>query len=157
VDIVGAASLSQTGLMREMKRSALVARPAELVYRLVEDVERYPEFVPGCSEAKVLERSATEMVARLSVRRGPLRTAFTTPNRLNPGRGVKLDLIEGPFSMLEGEWTFTPIAEQGCRIELRMRFQFSNILKAALFEPLFEETAASLVRAFVSRAQSTPG
>jgi ribosome-associated toxin RatA of RatAB toxin-antitoxin module len=142
--------------MREMTRSALVARPPELVYQLVEDVERYPEFVPGCTEAKVLERTANEMVARLAVRRGPLRTEFTTRNRLDPGRSMHMDLVEGPFRMLEGNWSFTPVASNGCRIELSLRFQFSNLLKSALFEPLFEETAASLVRAFVSRAQSVP-
>jgi ribosome-associated toxin RatA of RatAB toxin-antitoxin module len=143
--------------MREMKRSALVARSPELVYRLVEDIERYPEFVPGCTEARVLSRREGELVARLGVRRGPLRTAFTTRNRLDPGRHVHMDLVEGPFSMLEGDWTFTPVADSGCRIELSMRFQFSNVIKSALFDPLFEETAASLVRAFVSRAQSVPG
>jgi ribosome-associated toxin RatA of RatAB toxin-antitoxin module len=93
------------------------------------------------------------VVARLGVRRGPLRTAFTTRNRLESGRRIHMQLVEGPFSMLEGEWNFSPVADSGCRIELSMRFQFSNRLKAALFEPLFEETAASLVRAFVSRAQ----
>jgi ribosome-associated toxin RatA of RatAB toxin-antitoxin module len=142
--------------MREMMRSALVARSPELLYQLVADVERYPEFVPGCTEAVILERSAGEMVARLAVRRGPLRTEFTTRNRLEPGRSMHLDLVEGPFRLLEGNWSFTPVASNGCRIELALRFQFSNVLKSALFEPLFEETAASLVRAFVSRAQSMP-
>lgn len=137
-----------------MTRSALVARSPELVYQLVEDVERYPEFVPGCTEAKVLERTANEMVARLAVRRGPVRMEFTTRNRLDPGRGMHMDLVDGPFRALEGNWRFTPVASNGCRIELSLRFQFSNLIKSALFEPLFEETAASLVRAFVSRAQS---
>jgi ribosome-associated toxin RatA of RatAB toxin-antitoxin module len=142
--------------MREMTRSALVARSPELVYQLVEDIERYPEFVPGCTEATVLERGERELVARLTVRRGALRTEFTTRNLLEPGRSMHMDLVEGPFRMLEGDWTFTPVGTNGCRIELSLRFQFSNILKSALFEPLFEETAASLVRAFVSRAQSMP-
>ena len=142
--------------MREVTRSALVARPPALMYRLVEQVERYPEFVPGCTSAEVLERSGAQMLARLAVRRGPLRTHFTTRNELDPGRGVQMHLVEGPFRALEGRWSFTPIAEQGCRIELHMRFQFSNALKSALFDSLFEETAASLVRAFVARAQSLP-
>jgi ribosome-associated toxin RatA of RatAB toxin-antitoxin module len=142
--------------MREMTRSALIARPPDLVYQLVEDVERYPEFVPGCTEGKILSRSAEEVVARLAVRRGPLRTEFTTRNRLQPGRSVHMDLVEGPFKLLEGHWSFSPVGSNGCRIELKLRFQFSNPLKAALFEPLFEETAASLVRAFVRRAQSVP-
>jgi ribosome-associated toxin RatA of RatAB toxin-antitoxin module len=142
--------------MREMTRSALVARSPALVYQIVEDVERYPEFVPGCTQAKVLERGPNEIVARLTVRRGPLRTEFTTRNRLEPGRSMHMDLVDGPFRVLTGNWSFTPVASNGCRIELSLRFQFSNLLKSALFEPLFEETAASLVRAFVSRAQSMP-
>lgn len=142
--------------MRELTRSALVSRPPETLYRLVEDVARYPEFVPGCTEASVLERHGQEMLARLAVRRGPLHTAFTTRNRLEPGRAVQMHLVEGPFRVLEGRWSFVPIADIGCRIELWLRFQFSNVLKSALFDPLFEETAASLVRAFVARAQSLP-
>jgi ribosome-associated toxin RatA of RatAB toxin-antitoxin module len=142
--------------MREMTRSALIARSPDLVYQLVEDVERYPEFVPGCTEAKVLSRAADEMVVRLAVRRGPLRTEFTTRNRLERGRGMHMDLVDGPFRLFEGQWTFTPVATNGCRIDLSLRFQFSNALKSALFEPLFEETAAALVRAFVQRAQSVP-
>ncbi len=142
--------------MRELTRSALVSRSPETLYRLVEDIERYPEFVPGCTEARVLERGEHEMLARLAVRRGPLHTTFTTRNHLDPGRGVQMHLVEGPFRLLEGRWSFTPIADRGCKIELSMRFQFSNALKSALFDPLFEETAASLVRAFVARAQSLP-
>jgi ribosome-associated toxin RatA of RatAB toxin-antitoxin module len=126
------------------------------MYRLVDDIGRYPEFVPGCTSAEVLARSEQEVVARLVVRRGPLRTQFTTRNRLDPGRSVRMQLVEGPFKVLEGSWDFTPVASNGCRIEFKLRFQFSNVLKSALFEPLFEQTQAELVRAFVARAQSLP-
>jgi ribosome-associated toxin RatA of RatAB toxin-antitoxin module len=142
--------------MREMTRSALVARPPAVLYQLVEQVERYPEFVPGCSVAQVLERSGNQMLARLAVRRGLLRTEFTTRNVLDPSRSVHMQLVEGPFRVLEGHWSFTPVASNGCRIEFALRFEFSNALKSALFEPLFEETAGSLVRAFATRAQTLP-
>ncbi len=139
-----------------MVRTSLVARSPEVMYRLVDDIERYPEFVPGCSSAQVLARSSQEVVARLSVRRGPLRTQFTTRNRLDPGHSVQMQLVEGPFKVLEGSWTFTPVASNGCRVEFKLRFQFASALKSALFEPLFEEAQAELVRAFVARAQSLP-
>jgi ribosome-associated toxin RatA of RatAB toxin-antitoxin module len=139
-----------------MIRTSLVARSPEVMYRLVDDIERYPEFVPGCTSAEVLERSEHEVVARLAVRRGPLRTRFTTRNRLDPGHSVQMQLVEGPFKVLEGAWNFTPVASNGCRIEFKLRFQFSSAWKSALFEPLFEETQAELVRAFVARAQSLP-
>jgi ribosome-associated toxin RatA of RatAB toxin-antitoxin module len=142
--------------MREMRRTSLVARSPEVMYRLVDDIERYPEFVPGCTLAEVLARTANEVVARLGVRRGPLRTQFTTRNRLNPGHSVQMQLLEGPFRVLEGSWNFTPVASNGCRVEFQLRFQFASAWKSALFEPLFEQTQAELVRAFIARAQSLP-
>jgi len=142
--------------MREMARTSLVARSPEVVYRLVEEIESYPQFVPGCTSAEVLERNEHVVVARLAVRRGPLRTQFTTRNRLDPGHSVQMQLIDGPFKVLEGSWNFTPVASNGCRIEFKLRFQFSSVWKSALFEPLFEEAQAELVRAFVARAQSRP-
>ncbi len=139
-----------------MHRTSLVARLPPVLYRLVTDVERYPEFVPGCTAARMLERGTSEIVAHLAVRRGPLRTAFTTRNRLEPDRRVSMELVEGPFQVLEGCWEFAPVASNGCRIDLRLRFQFAIALKSALFEPLFEQAQADLVRAFVARAQSLP-
>ncbi len=120
------------------------------------DVERYPDFVPGVSAAAVLERGTDVQLARLTVHRGPLRAQFTTRNHLVPGHSVDMQLIEGPFKVLQGHWSFMPVASNGCRIEFRLRFQFANPLKSALFEPLFEDTVASLVRAFVARAQGLP-
>jgi ribosome-associated toxin RatA of RatAB toxin-antitoxin module len=65
-------------------------------------------------------------------------------------------LEEGPFSMLEGQWSFHGAGAQGCRIEFVLRFEFANRLKAALFEPLFEHTVSDLVQAFAERARRTP-
>jgi ribosome-associated toxin RatA of RatAB toxin-antitoxin module len=142
--------------MREMTRTSLVARMPRVVYQLVDDIERYPEFVPGCTAAEVLERSGQVVVARLAVRRGLLHTEFTTRNQLDPERSVHMELVEGPFKVLEGSWQFSPVASNGCRIDFRLRFQFANPLKSALFEPLFEQAQTDLVRAFVARAQSQP-
>jgi ribosome-associated toxin RatA of RatAB toxin-antitoxin module len=139
-----------------MIRTSLVARSPGVMYRLVDDIERYPEFVPGCTSAEVLARSELEVVARLAVRRGPLRTQLTTRNRLDPQRSVHMQLVEGPFKVFEGSWEFSPVASNGCRVEFRLRFQFLNAFKSALFEPLFEQTQSELVRAFVARAQSLP-
>jgi ribosome-associated toxin RatA of RatAB toxin-antitoxin module len=140
--------------MREVKRSALVAQSPGRMFALINDVESYPSFVPWCTHAKVESRSENEIVATLGVKRGPLRAEFTTRNVLEPERSVVMHLVRGSaFKMLEGEWTLTPIGEMGSRIELVMRFAFASTL-SKLVEPLFEETAASLVDAFVKRARS---
>jgi ribosome-associated toxin RatA of RatAB toxin-antitoxin module len=123
------------------------------MYALINDIESYPEFVPWCSAARVESRSDTEIIATLGVRRGLLRTEFTTRNLLEPTHRVHMSLVRGPFTALEGTWTLTPVGELGARVELDLRFAFESSFAAAIFEPLFEETAASLVDAFVVRAR----
>jgi ribosome-associated toxin RatA of RatAB toxin-antitoxin module len=139
--------------MREVKRSALVAESPARMYGLITDIERYPEFVPWCTAARVESRNESEVVATLTIKRGPLRAEFTTRNVLEADKRVLMQFVSGPFRVLEGLWTLTPLGEVGCRVELEMRFEFANRVAGALFEPLFEDTAASLVDAFVSRAR----
>jgi len=87
------------------------------------------------------------------VQRSALNTEFTTRNELEPGRRVTMRLVKGPFRFLEGVWDIAPIGDQGCSVTLRLRFEFANRLAGAMFAPLFEETAASLVDAFVRRSR----
>ncbi|HEX6636034.1 MAG TPA: type II toxin-antitoxin system RatA family toxin [Steroidobacteraceae bacterium] len=139
--------------MREVKRTALIAEAPARMFQLINDIERYPEFVPGCQAARVVSRKGNEMVATLDIKRGPLHAQFTTRNLMDPDRRVLMQLVSGPFRVLEGLWTLTPLGDLGCRVELEMRFEFANRVAGALFEPLFETTAASLVDAFVKRAR----
>src|SRR5688500_2378713 len=141
--------------MREVKRSALIAESPARMYALINDIERYPEFVPGCTAARIESQKPGEMVATLNLKKGPLRTEFTTRNLLEPDKRVLMQFVSGPFRILEGLWTLTPLGDLGCRVELEMRFEFANRAAGTLFEPLFEGTAASLVDAFVKRARET--
>jgi ribosome-associated toxin RatA of RatAB toxin-antitoxin module len=141
--------------MREVKRTALIAESPARMYALINDIERYPQFVPWCTAARVDSRKDSEIVATLTIKRGPLRAEFTTRNLLVPDERVLMQFVSGPFRVLEGLWTLTPLAELGCRVDLEMRFEFANRVAGAVFEPLFEDTAASLVDAFVKRARDT--
>jgi len=141
--------------MREVKRSALIAESPARMYALVNDIERYPEFVPWCTAARVDARKEGEIVATLTIKRGPVKSEFTTRNLLEADKRVLMQFVSGPFRVLEGLWTFTALGDLGCRVELEMRFEFANRLTNALFAPLFEDTAASLVDAFVKRARDT--
>src|SRR6478752_8759937 len=127
--------------MREVKRSALVAETPARMYALINDIERYPEFVPGCVGARIVQLREHEVVATLTIKRGPLKTEFTTRNLLETDRRVLMQLVNGPFRVLEGLWTLTPLGDLGCRVELEMRFEFTNRVTGTLFEPLFEDSA----------------
>ncbi|MBN8281219.1 MAG: type II toxin-antitoxin system RatA family toxin [Gammaproteobacteria bacterium] len=146
--------------MREVHRSAIVPYPAEALYALVADVERYPEFLPGCTGSAVLAREPGGLVASLSLARGPFASTFTTRNTLEPPRRLTMQLVDGPFKALEGEWVITPLVgtgTAGCRIELTVRFQFAGAARDLLLGPAFEATCSGLVDAFVQRARAVYG
>jgi ribosome-associated toxin RatA of RatAB toxin-antitoxin module len=127
------------------------------MFALINDIESYPQFLPWCTSAHVQSRTDREIIATVGVRRGVLNSKFTTRNELSADRRICMRLVSGPFKTLDGEWTLTPVdlpQQAGCRIDLLLRFAFANRLTAMVFEPLFEETAASLVDAFVTRARA---
>ena len=138
--------------MREVKRSAHVNQPPRRLFELINDIESYSQFLPWCTHARVLERSPGEIVATLGVRQGALQGEFTTRNTLEADRRIGMHLVSGPFRTLEGEWLLTPV-EEGCRVDLSMRFAFRNALTGLMFEPKFAATVGSLVDAFVARAR----
>lgn len=151
--------------MREVHRSAIVPYPAEAMFALVADVGSYPQFLPGCTASSVLSREPGALVASLSLSKGPFSSTFTTRNTLDPPRRLTMELVDGPFSTLHGEWTVTPLVApagtaqvvQGCRIDLRVRFQFAGATRDLLLGPAFELTCSGLVDAFVERARAVYG
>jgi ribosome-associated toxin RatA of RatAB toxin-antitoxin module len=143
--------------MREARRSAIVPYSPAAMFDLVADVESYPEFLPGCTGSHLISREPGVMTASLSLRRGPLDATFTTRNRLDPPRQVAMELLDGPFRFLTGEWRFVPLGEEGCKVELEVRFEFASRAKDLLLGPVFESTCNGLMDAFVARARDVYG
>jgi len=140
--------------MRRVNKSALVPYPASAMYALVNDVERYPEFLPWCRGARVLSQSESEMQASLDLARGGFHKTFTTRNSLQPGRAITMRLVDGPFRHLEGRWQFTDLDQEGSKVALDMEFEFASTVLDLMAGPVFHEICNSLVDAFIRRAAS---
>ncbi|MDV7210538.1 type II toxin-antitoxin system RatA family toxin [Azotobacter beijerinckii] len=138
-------------------RSALLPFPARALYDLVNDVAHYPDFLPWCSAADVLETSETQMRARLEVAKGGLSQRFLTRNSLQPGQRIEMNLEEGPFAHLHGLWEFKALGEKACKISLDLTFDYSGPLIKATLGPLFNQAANTLVDAFCERAKQLYG
>jgi ribosome-associated toxin RatA of RatAB toxin-antitoxin module len=146
--------------MKTVHKSVLLWYSADEMYALVTDVARYPEFLPWCDEARVIDEDEAGMTAEIGLSFGGMRQGFTTRNTHVPGREVRLKLVDGPFSDLDGVWKFEPVGEQGeraCRVDLNLTYGFSNFALQALIGPVFDKIASSLVDAFVKRAEQVYG
>ncbi len=143
--------------MPVVNRSALVPHCAADMYALVADIERYPEFLPWCSNATVHSLCGSEVEASLEIARGPVRKSFRTRNTLHPCRLIEMSLVAGPLRRLDGEWRFVQLGQGGCRVSLRLEFAFSSRVMQTMLNPIFREIADSLVDAFCHRAQRQYG
>ena len=143
--------------MPNIERSALIALPAKEVYALVNDVERYADFLPWCSGVEVLARSEAEVVARIDIAVRGRRENLVTRNRLTPTCAIALEMIEGPFRHFEGRWSFTSLGDAGCRVDLALSFELSNRLVSAFAAPFLDRIADRVVDAFAARAREVLG
>jgi ribosome-associated toxin RatA of RatAB toxin-antitoxin module len=145
--------------MKHVKKSVLLwYSPAEM-YELVTAVEDYPDFLPWCDKAEVLERHDGGVTARLGLSYMGVRQAFTTRNENRPAESVVVRLVDGPFSTLQGAWLFRPLggASRACKIEFDMRYNFASRALEAVVSPVFDRVANTFVDSFVKRAENVYG
>jgi ribosome-associated toxin RatA of RatAB toxin-antitoxin module len=143
--------------MRRVTRSALVPYRADEMFRLVDDIEAYPGFLPWCHRSEELSRSDDTVEATLELQKGAVSKTFTTRNTLQPGKGIDISLLGGPFRHLQGGWRFDQLGEEGCKVSLDLEFEFESRMVDMLFGAFFEETCNSLVDAFTARAAEVYG
>lgn len=139
--------------MPQISRTALVPYSAEQMYQLVNDVESYPQFLPGCSGSRVLDESDSQMMAAVDVSKAGISKTFTTRNILVSNKSIMMQLVDGPFRKLMGGWRFTPLGDDACRIEFQLDFEFTNKLIELAFGRVFKELASNMVQAFTLRAK----
>jgi ribosome-associated toxin RatA of RatAB toxin-antitoxin module len=123
------------------------------MFDLVADVEKYPEFMPWCGGATVLERDEEGMKASVVISFAGVRQTFTTRNRHEPPELITLELVDGPFSTLTGRWEFVELAPDACKVLFTMRYAFSSRALEAVVGPVFNRIATSFIDSFTRRAQ----
>lgn len=143
--------------MDRVQRSALVMHSAQSMYDLVNDVASYPQFMDGCQDAEVLEQSESQMVARLDLKKGGVKTSFMTRNRLQAPSVIEMNLEEGPFKNLKGVWSFKPLTPEACKVSLDLEFEFNNMAVGLAASKLFSTMANQLVDSLCRRADQIYG
>lgn len=142
--------------MTIVKKSRVVSYSCEKMFNIVNDVERYSEFVPHCVESLVRHRNEDEVQATLVISAAGMSKSFTTHNRLQQNKMIEIRLVDGPFSHLEGFWRFDEVAE-GCQISFDLEFEFSGRMLSMLLGPIFDQITSKMVDSFCERADKLYG
>lgn len=139
-------------MAHKIDKSALVMHSAERMFALVDDIARYPEFLPWCAGSEVHERTDAEVLASLDVAKGGVKHRLTTRNRLVSHERIDMTLVDGPFRDLGGCWYFRSLDSNACKVILQLDFEFSGPLSRMTFGPVFNQAASTMVEAFCRRA-----
>ena len=143
--------------MKIVERSALVAYSPEQMFAVVNEIAAYPQFLPWCSDAKILSQSDTEMIARLDLEKAGIKQSFTTRNTWDRPSTMEMNLVEGPFSYLKGVWSLQALGEDGCRVSIKLAFELNSRIMNATLGKVISVASDKMVYAFCHRAERIYG
>lgn len=144
--------------MPTIHKTAVTPYTQAQMFDLVNDIESYPLFLPGCKKVTILERDASEIKATVHIEKGSFNKSFSTLNVLNRPYSITMKLLDGPFDYLEGAWRFeqnkshNAHSEFKSKISLDLEFQFQNKLMGMVAGPIITKLLESFVDAFCQRA-----
>lgn len=143
--------------MAQISRSALVMFNCQQMFDLVNDIDAYPQFIPNCAKASSNHINDNEVEGSLLIKKAGIEKWFTTHNKLLPGKSIELTLVNGPFKFLTGQWVFTELDSNACKVELQLEFEFSSKMIELAFGKIFNQVAVNMVNAFSQRAKVVYG
>ena len=136
----------------------IVPFPAALMYAVVSDVEKYPQFLPWVLGLRVKSRSGDTVLAEMMVGYKGFREKYTSRIVLDPAHlTVEVSQAEGPFRKLDNRWRFVPLTPkdggpQACEVHFSIDFEFRNRLLGAVAGAAFEKALLRMTEAFEARA-----
>ncbi|MDR1850438.1 MAG: type II toxin-antitoxin system RatA family toxin [Zoogloeaceae bacterium] len=143
--------------MPTVEKSVLISYSDQQMFNLVDRCEDYPQFLPWCSKTECPFRDDRKTVGTLHIGYHGVKAHFTTENEKEFPRLMLIRLVDGPFKKLSGKWHFKALAENACKIEFQLHYEFSSRLLEKVIGPVFSHIANTFVDAFVKRAEQIYG
>ena len=141
--------------MHKIHKSAIVLHPAQKMFQLVDSVENYPQFLPWCGSTQIIERDNEKTIASIEINYKGIRQTFTTENTKKQNQEMIIKLIDGPFKWMSGKWIFKNLDKDSCQIELKLEYEFSNVILEKLISPVFNMIANTFIDEFIKEANSS--
>lgn len=138
--------------MIRIDREAMVPYSAQQMFQLVADIESYPQFLSSCESAQILTREGNQVEAQLCLSKSGIEQCFSTRNTNIEFERISMELLDGPFTDLEGEWSFREFEGLGCKVEFHLAFEMKRSLMQKMIAKVVVEASNRLVDAICQRA-----
>lgn len=145
------------GSLHHISKSAIVPYSPQQMFALVNAINDYPQFLNWCSGASILNQSEQQITASVEINKGGLKQKFTTKNTLRAFDLIEMELLDGPFKTLSGQWRFDALGNNAAKVALELQFSFKSRLMDIALSPIFTQIANSQLDAFIVRAKQVYG
>jgi coenzyme Q-binding protein COQ10 len=125
----------------------------EQLFKLVAEVEKYPEFLPWCLSSHIKKREGNVFYADLVIGYKMIREKFGSRVTLEEPHHVHVEYLSGPMKYLSNHWTFLQQPDGSCTIDFFVDFEFKSRLLQNLMGVFFNEIVRRMVGAFEERAR----
>jgi len=139
--------------MHHISKSAIVPYTPQQMFELVNNIDDYSQFLNWCDSSSILNQSDNQITASVQINQGGIKQSFSTLNTLTPYTSIEMQLLDGPFDELSGEWRFETLGENASKVHLTLQFKFKSMLIDMALSPIFKSIANSQLDAFIARAK----
>lgn len=140
-----------------VNRRITVYYSAENMFRLVNNIELYPEFLPWCYSANIEEHKENRLRAKLKINfYGFTETVVTDNVNISP-KNITIYLVQGPFKDFLASWNFKALKNNACEVQFKMQYEFSNRTLGFIIKSVFDIISRTLIESFYKRAMFVYG
>ena len=143
--------------MPHFRYSREVGYPRPGLFDIVADVERYPEFMPGWVDARVVEREGDTQTVEQTLGGFGLSWTFRTRVTLTPPEECRIESRDGPFEHLFERWRFQETAPRRTLVSFEADYRLRGWHRRQLARLTFREGFRQALRAFERRADAKLG
>lgn len=148
--------------MTSWSEKKLLPYNSSQLFDLVADIEKYPEFIPWISRARILENYENKIIAELTIKFGLITHNYVSEVKFekdpeNNIHKILVELIRGPFKHLDNKWIFEPVNNNKTMVDFEIDFTFGSMMLEKLVNPLFHKAAQKMIECFEVRAEKLYG
>ena len=132
--------------------------PLDLIENLILDIDSYKEFLPWCTNSKIISRkknkNSIEIIADLEIGYSFAKDVYTSHVKYDiMTKKIIVKAIDGPLKILENIWVLNEINENECEVEFFINLELKNIILNKMLNKMFDIGFKKILNSFDQRAK----
>ncbi len=129
-----------------------------LIEKLILDIHNYKDFLPWCSNSKIISKKENEkkieIVADLEIGYTFIKDVYTSHVIYDKNKKkIEVNALNGPLKKLENVWYLRKINNNECEVDFFIELELKNILLNKMLDKMFDIGFNKILKSFEDRAK----